>query len=168
MVIVHLLVNENLLKAEFAFNQAESGNIIELCREYLLVLAEYRRELHKLRETPEMRLQQQSALARELTGQVKRAIRSAVEITTREHNEIKALLESFTAISGYQAADTFNRLKYKGFDDWTLRANAVYPQSRAENERMNMEEAVEAASQLRREEYVAHKLRLRNEPKAAV
>lgn len=159
MLIVKLLVNEKLLEAEVALNQADSGNIIELCRDYIRVLSEYREELYKLRGIPEINLKQPSLLARELSGHVRKAIRSAVEITTRERNETEMLLESFTSISGYEAIDTFNRLKYKGFDNWELGANSIHPQdSDSEgSERLTIQEAVDAASILRREAYILYR-----------
>ena len=157
MLIVELLVNENLLKAEFALNQANSGNIIELCRNYLQMLNEYRDELYKLRSSPEISLQQSTPLARELTEQVRKAIRSAIEITTRERNKTESLLESFTSISGYEAIDTFNRLKYKGFDNWELGANSIRSGDNGSSGQMTMQEAVDTASLLRREAYITHK-----------
>lgn len=163
MLIVKLLVNEKLLNAEIALNRADSGNIIELCKAYLSVLTEYRDELYKLRGTPEINLKQSSKLARELTEQVRKAIRSAVEITTRERNETENLLESFTVISGYEAVETFNELKYKGFDSWELWSGGTRLKDDAENEkRMTMEETVETASLLRREAYLAQKTALSN------
>lgn len=157
MLMVKLLVNENLLNAETALNRAESGNLIELCRKYLLLLNEYRDELYKLRSSPEINLQQQtSPLARELTEQVRKAIRSAVEITTRERNQTEHLLESLTAISGYEAAETFNQLKYKGFDNWEMRSSGVRVNG-DQGELMTIEEAVAQASLLRCDEYTANK-----------
>ncbi len=157
MLIVQLLVNENLLNAEIALNRAESTNLVELCRNYLQKLTEYRDELYKLRSSPEIRLEKQaSPLARELTEQVRKAIRSALEITTRERNQTEHLLESLTAISGYEAADTFNQLKYKGFVNWEMRPSGV--QAKGDNDGlMTIHEAVELASVLRCEEYVTHK-----------
>jgi hypothetical protein len=156
MLIVQLLVNENLLKAEAALNRAESGNIIELCRNYLLLLNEYREELFKLRSAPEINLQQSTTLARELTEQVRKAIRSAIEITTRERNHTENLLESLTAISGYEAAETFNRLRYKGFDNWEMRSSGVRVGG-DDGELLTIQEAVEKAGFLRREEYITNK-----------
>ncbi|HSK72183.1 MAG TPA: hypothetical protein VK892_10840, partial [Pyrinomonadaceae bacterium] len=147
MLITELLVNEDLLRAEYNLNQADSSNIIELCRNYLSLLTEYRNELYKLRGTEEINLQQASALGRELTEQVRKAIRTAVEITTRERNQTESLLESFTSISGYEAVNTFNQLEYKGFADWELRANEVRLKNDTNNERLTVQEAVETASQ---------------------
>jgi|SRR5215203_1353053 len=157
MLIIELLVNENLIKAESALNRANSGNIVELCREYLQILTEYREELYKLRGVPEINLEQPSSLARELVDQVRKAVRSAVEITTRERNQTELLLTSFTSISGYEVVNTFNRLKYKGFDNWELKANSVNSQNNGGFEQIAMQEAIDAASLLRRESYIADK-----------
>ena len=157
MLIVKLLVNEKLLEAEVALNQADSGNIIELGRAYLQILNEYREELYKLRGIPEINLKQPSPLARELTEQVRKAIRAAVEITTRERNQTEMLLESFTSLSGYDAIDTFNRLRFKGVDNWELGANAIHSKKSAGNEQLTIQEAVDTASMLRREAYIIHR-----------
>lgn len=157
MLIIQLLVNENLLNAEIALNRAESENLVDHCRKYLQLLTEYRDELYKLRSSPEISLQKQtSPLARELTEQVRKAIRSALEITTRERNQTEHLLESLTAITGYEAADTLNQLKYKGFVNWEMRSSGV--QAKGDNDGlMTIHEAVELAGKLRCEEYVTHK-----------
>jgi len=157
MLIIELLVNENLIKAESALNGANSDNLIELCREYLRVLTEYRDELYKLRGVPEINLEQPSPLARELVEQVRKTIRSAIEITTRERNRMELLLTSFTSISGYEVVNTFNRLKYKGFDNWELKANSVNSQNNGGFEQIAIQEAIDAASLLRRESYLADK-----------
>lgn len=157
MLIIEMLVNENLIKAEAALNGADSGNIVELCREYLRILTEYRAELYKLRGIPEINLEQTSALARELVDQARKAIRCAVEITTRERNRTEILLDSFTTISGYEAVITFNQLKYKGFDNWELKASVVYSRNNGGFEQITMPEAIKAASLLRRESYIRDK-----------
>lgn len=157
MLFVNLLVNENLLKAEYAFNQADSGNIIELCRKYLSLLTKYRDELFKLRGTPEINQAPLTPLAQELTEQVRKAIRAAVEITTRERNNVESLIKSFTAISGYEAIETFNQLKYKGFDTWELRSGGARLAGSLDDQLITVQESVETAGRLRREEYVAHK-----------
>jgi hypothetical protein len=157
MLIVNLLVNEELLKAEYALNQANSGNIVELSRKYLAVLIDFRAELYKLRSAPEINQSPLTALARELTEQVRKVIRSAIEITTRERNNTELLLESFTAISGYEAIRTFNELKYKGFETWELRAGGARLKGSVGDQPISVQEAVETASLLRREAYVKEK-----------
>ena len=156
MLIIELLVNEKLIKAEFALNKANKGNIVELCREYLQILTEYRDELQKLRGLPETTLPQ-SSLARELVEQVRKSIRTAIEITTRERNKTELLVKSFTSISGYEAAETFNRLQYRGFDNWELKANSVNSQNHGGFDQIAMQEAIETASLLRREAYITSK-----------
>lgn len=151
------MLNDNLLQAEQAMKKATCDNIIELCENYLLLLNEYRDELYKFRGTPEINLQESSPLARELIDQTRKAIRSAVEMTTRERNEIERLLDSFTLISGYDAVKTFNQLEYKGFSEWELRANEVRLKTDINNERLTLQEAVETASLLRREAYIKYK-----------
>jgi 2,4-dienoyl-CoA reductase-like NADH-dependent reductase (Old Yellow Enzyme family) len=157
MLIIEMLFNENLIKAEFALNQANSDNIVELCREYLQILTEYREDLYKLRGSPDVHLQQSSRLASELVEQVRKAIRSTVEITTLKRNQTELLLESFISISGCEAVETFNRLKYRGFDNWQLRANSVNSQNNEGFDQIALREAVETASLLRREAYINDK-----------
>lgn len=157
MLITNLLVSENLLQAERALKKATCDNIIELCEKYLLRLNEYRDELYKFRGTPEINLQASSSFARELVDQTRKAIRSAIETTARERNEIESLLRSFTAISGYDAVKTFNQLEYKGFSEWELRANQVRLKTDTNNEHFTIQEAVETASLLRRQAYVDYK-----------
>ena len=157
MLIIQLLVNENLLNAEIALSRSESSNLIEQCRIYLRLLTEYRDELYKLRSSPEISPQQQtSPLARELTDQVRKAVRSALEITTRERNQTEHLLESLTAITGYEAADTFNYLKYKGFANWEMRSSGVRATGDSDA-LLTIQEAVEQAAILRCAEYVERK-----------
>lgn len=152
-----MLINEKLNKAESDLSRANSGNIIELCRDYLQTLTEYREDLYKLRGSPEINLQQPSALARELIEQFRKAVRTAVETATIKRHQTERLLRSFTAISGYEAVNTFNHLYYQGFDDWELRANSVYPRQRGIQEKITISEAVDAASLLRCEAYVTNK-----------
>ena len=157
MLTIDMPVNKNVIKAQSALSRANSGNIVKLCREYLQTLTEYRAELYKFREIPEINLKQPSELDRELVEQMRKAIRSAVETTTRERNQTEILLDSFITISGYDAVNTFNRLKYKGFDNWELKSGAVYSRNNGGFEQIAMQEAIEAASLLRRESYVRDK-----------
>ena len=126
MKIINLLINERLLKAELAVNEATSDDIIELCRTYLDLLAGYRDHLRGLRNIPEINLTQASTLGRELVEQARKAVRDSVEITVREHNRASALLESFTSITNRQAAETFNVLKYREADNWEASSLGVH------------------------------------------
>lgn len=145
--------------ARRALDRATSDNVVELCQRYLALLAEYRAELYKLPHTHGI-YQWSGAFPGEDVGDVRRAVRAAIENVTRERNGTEALLRSFTAVSGYEAVETLNRQKYEGHDDWELRAGGVtrYSGDRA-GERMTVMEAVALASLLRREEHVARRRR---------
>ncbi|MGC2238899.1 MAG: hypothetical protein WA584_22275 [Pyrinomonadaceae bacterium] len=157
MTIINFLINESLIDAELALGKATSDNIVELCRNYLKLLTEYRDQLYDLRGMPEINIKQ-SSLGRELIEQARKAVRAAVEITVRERNETESLLESFTTINGHEAAETFNQLKYKGSDGWEMRAGGVRFKNGVDDKPMPVQEAVDLAGQLRRDAYVANKI----------
>jgi hypothetical protein len=158
MLMINLPVNENLLNGERKLKRATCENIIELCEKYLQLLNEYRDELYKFRGTSEINLRQSLPLARELVEQKRSAIRTELETIARKRNETESLLQSFTSINGYEAVKTFNRLEYKGFSSWELRANEVRPRHDDNNERMTIREAVDTASLLRREAYIVYQV----------
>jgi hypothetical protein len=150
-----LLINEDLLKAELALAGANINNVIELGRDYLKHLAEYRDQLFNLRGIPEIDLAQTSQLGRELINQARKAIRSAIELTVSEHNRVEDLLTSFTSINGTGAAETFNRLKFKGGTKWESTSTGVRLRG---GEVLTIQKAVEVAELLRREAYITHKI----------
>jgi hypothetical protein len=141
--------------ARHALDGATSGNVVELCKQYLALLAEYRSELYKLPDTLGIK-QWSGACLWEDVGNVRKVVRAAIENVTRERNGTEALLLSFISVSGYEAVKTLNRRKHKGHDDWELRAGgvALYRGDLA-GERMTVLEAVALAGLLRREEHVA-------------
>lgn len=150
-----VLVNESMTAAEMGLKTATTENIIERCREYLKKLLEYRNRLYDLRGTEELNLNQSSPVVRELVAQTRKAVLTALRHSVDQVNETEALLRSFTEITGYQAAETFNHLKYQGFSKWELRAGGLRPIDRPKNKVIPVKEAVETASLLRREAYVA-------------
>ena len=135
------LLEEKLRASKQALNTATSENIIEQCKQHLALLAEYRNQLYKLRDLPEV--------------PDREAIRAAVETTTRERNTTQVLLLSFTTISGYEAVEIFNQRSYEGHDDWELRASGVRFHGGDNRDLMTIQEAVDLASLLRRKDYVA-------------
>ena len=142
-------------RARRALDAATSGNIVELCQKYLALLSEYRAELYKLPDTLGINQWSGSFLWEDVGG-VRNALRAAIENTVRERNGTESLLRSFTSVSGYEAVETLNRQKYKGHDDWELRAGGVARfRSDIAEEWMTVLEAVDTASLLRREEHVA-------------
>jgi hypothetical protein len=162
MTIINLPTNEHLKKAELALSQANSDNIIELCRNYLLQLNTYRDELCQLQNMPEINLNQRSSIKRELIEQSRKAIRSTLEFMVSERNKTQSLLDSLTSISGYQAAATFNQLKYKGFDNWEMQSSGIRLKDTNDDEFMTIQQAVETAGNLRREAYLEHKVTFYN------
>ncbi|HEV2913764.1 MAG TPA: hypothetical protein VGX92_10845 [Pyrinomonadaceae bacterium] len=143
--------------ARHALESATGENISEFCKQYLALLAEYRSELYKLPGTPGINLWSESPLSSEDIDKTRKAVRVAIEKTTQERNRTAALLRSLTAVSGYEAVETLNRRKYKGHDNWELRAGGVGFSGGGDGDRMTIQEAVETTSMVRREEYIAQK-----------
>lgn len=156
MKIINLLINEDVLKAELALEKASPDNVVELGKSYLAKLKEYREQLHELGGIPEISFAQQSKLGRELIEQSRKAVRSAIEVTTNERNRVESLMDSFTLINGWDAAATFNRLRHKDSSNWELAGSEVRIASNGE--RLSVEDAVATAGRLRREAYVKDKV----------
>lgn len=157
MKIIELIINEDIVEAELAFAMANSGDIVELCRNYLFCLSRYRDQLLALKEIPEIDLREPSSFNRELTDQARKAVRSAMEEMTKKRTYFNALLTSFVAISGYEAAITMNAVRFKGFDNWEVYSGGVRLKGGREDTRLKMDEAVKAASLLRREAWLENK-----------
>lgn len=151
--MLYPVLEEKLLQARDALDRAASESIIELCKQYLALIDEYRGELHRLPRTTDLNTQSKSFTSLKEIYDTRKEVRAAIEKTTKERNRAEALLLSLTAVSGYEATATLNRLRYQGHDDWELRAGGVRWGDHTNNG-MTVQEAVEAASLLRREEYV--------------
>ena len=147
-------LEQKLHASRQAVNRATSETIVRQCKEYLALLADYRSQLYELQGTPGLNEQSTSA---SLTEEVpdRKTIREAIESTTRERNKTQLLLLSFTTVSGYEAVEIFNQRKYEGHDDWELRASGVKFRGGDDGDLMTIQEAVDLAGILRREDYVA-------------
>jgi hypothetical protein len=147
-------LEQRLQASEHALNRATSESIVEQCKQYLALLAEYRGRLYELQGTPV----RQHSTSPSLTAEVpdRTTIREAIERTTRERNRTQLLLLSLTTVSGYEAVEIFNQRKYEGHDDWELRASGVKFRGGDDTDLMTIQEAVDLAGLLRREDYVAH------------
>lgn len=148
-------LEERLHNARAALDEATSENIIELCKQYLVLLADYRTELYKLPDKLNLNQRSGTSSTQADVDGTRKVVRAAIEHTTLERQWAEALILSFTAISGYGAVETFNRQRYKGHDDWELSAGGVSFRDGAGVQRMPIQEAVETASLLRREEHIA-------------
>ena len=146
-------LEKKLQASKLAVNRATRETIIEQCKAYLALLAEYRSGLFEL-EVPGIRPQSAStSLMTEVLD--RKVIREAIETTTHERNRTQILLLSFTTVSGYEAVEIFNERKYQGHEDWELQASGVRFRGRDNSNLMTIREAVDLASLLRRDDYVA-------------
>jgi len=151
-LMIHPKLEENLEHARNALKRASVENIIDLGKRYLALLAEYRSQLFELNGKPDVRQPPaSSSTPKELA--IRKAIRAAIENATRERNRTEMLLLSITTISGYEAVEIFNTRKFTGHADWELRASGV--KSTGTADLMTIQEAVDIAGMLQREEYVA-------------
>ena len=146
-------LEQRLQASQHALNRATSESIVEQCKQYLALLAEYRGRLFELQGTPVSQPPACPSLSEEVPD--RKTIRKAIERTTRERNRTQLLLLSFTTVSGYEAVEIFNRRKYEGHDDWELRASGVRFRGGDDSDLMTIQEAVDLAGMLRREGHVA-------------
>ena len=147
-------LEQRLQASKQAVNRATSESIVEQCKQYLALLAEYRGRLFEFQGTRAVTQQPASpSLSEEIPD--RKTIRAAIESTTRERHKTQLLLLSFTTVSGYEAVEIFNQRKYEGHDDWELRASGVKFRGGDDTDLMTIQEAVDLAGMLRREDYVA-------------
>jgi len=147
-------LERDLKESKTALHKANRDNIVDQCKRYLTLLDEYRLRLYDLAPgTGQLPSANSIPTLAEIPD--RKAIREAIEITTRERNTTQVLLMSFTTVSGYEAVEIFNERKYQGHDDWELRASGVKFQGGGALDLMTIQEAVQLASVLRREDYVA-------------
>jgi hypothetical protein len=147
-------LEQRLQASKQAVNSATSESIVKQCKEYLALLADYRTQLYELQGTPGPNEQSTSPSLCEGVPD-RKTIREAIERTTRERNRTQLLLLSFTTISGYEAVEIFNQRNYGGHDDWELRASGVKFRGGDNSDLMTVQEAVDLASLLRREDHLA-------------
>ena len=146
-------LEQRLQASKQAVNRATSESIVKQCKDYLALLAEYRNQLYEL-QTPGLNQQSASpSLSEEVPD--RKTIREAIERTTQERNRTQLLLLSFTTVSGYEAVEIFNQRNYGGHDDWELRASGVKFRGGDNSDLMTVQEAVDLASLLRREDHLA-------------
>lgn len=147
-------LEKRLQASKQAVNRATSESIVEQCKQYLGILAEYRSQLFELQGT--FGVSQQTASPSQ-TEEVpdRETVRKAIESTTRERNRTQMLLFSLTTVSGYEAVEIFNERKYEGHDDWELRASGIKFRGGGDDDLMTVQEAVGLAGMLRREDHIA-------------
>jgi len=147
-------LEQRLQASKQALNRATSESLVAQCKQYLALLAEYRGRLYELQGVPAVSQQPDSPSLTEEAPD-RKTIREAIERTTRERNRTQLLLLSFTTVSGYEAVEIFNQRKYEGHDDWELRASGVKFSGGDDSDLMTIQEAVDLAGMLRREDHVS-------------
>ena len=152
--MLDLQLEQKLEASKYALDRATSDNVVERCKHYLALLVDYR---HRLYELQDVTIGPRRSISTSVSEEVpkRKTIREAIEKTTRERNRTQLLVLSFTTLSGYEAVEIFNRRNYGGHDDWELRASGVKFRGGENSDLMTVQEAVDLASLLRREDHVA-------------
>lgn len=153
--MLHPEMEGKLRDARRALDEATSENIVALCQQYLALLDAYRAELYKLPDSLDLDLRAATPSSREGVIVNRSAVRAAIETTTRERESTESLLHYFTVVSGHEAVETLNRLRHEGRDDWKRNAGGARHGGGSDENRMSVQEVVDAAGRLRREEHVA-------------
>ena len=146
-------LQEKLDHARHALDGATSESIVELCKRYLELLADCREQLYELANSGYLQGLAASSPT-DLAG-ARKTFRAAIEKATQERNRTELLLLSITTVSAYEAVEMLNRRGYEGHSDWELRASGVKSTSGSAQDLMTIQEAVDLASLLRREDHVA-------------
>ena len=141
-------VEEKIRASKHLLDGADSENIIERCKQYLALLDKYRALLYELRKP---------ASPDSTPGKFndRNVLRAAIETTTSERNRVQRLLLSFTTVSAYEAVDVFNGRNYQGHDNWELRASGIKFPGGGVSDLMTIQDAVDLASLLRRQDHIA-------------
>lgn len=153
--MIYPQLEEQLSHARHDLRLATSENIIYLCKHYLALLSEYRSKLYELQGTPGIDQQSASSTSPQDVSDARKAVRAAIENTTKERNGTEMLLLSITTVSGYEAVEIFNSRNYEGHNDWELRSSGVKFSGGTGRDLLTIQEAVDIAGLLRREELVA-------------
>ena len=151
MNIVRSLDNEQLTRAEADMQAGTPDDVVAHAEEYLRLLDAHLTRLRDHKGVPRVADAGQSPFARELVEQVRGAVRASIEHVTSERNRIESLIASFTMVTGWSAAETFNLLGYRNACDWELIGTRVRSASKGAD--MSVTDAVTEAKRLRREAY---------------
>ena len=145
---------ERLDHARHALDEATSENLVELCKQYLEVLSDYREQLYELANSGFLQESTSSSSKQDLAS-ARKSFRAAIEKATHERNHTEMLLLSITKVSGYEAVEVLNQRNYEGHNDWELRASGVKSSGSSAHDLMTIQEAVDLVCLLRREDHVA-------------
>jgi hypothetical protein len=147
---------EKLDHARHALDGATGENIVERCKQYLEVLADYREQLYELANSGF--LQESASSTKGNLAGARKSFRVAIENATHERNRTEMLLLSITKVSGYEAVEVLNQRNYEGHSDWELRASGVKSNANSAHDQMTIQEAVDLVCLLRREDHTAQNM----------
>ena len=151
MNIVRSIVNDQLTRAEADIRAGSPDDVVAHAEEYLRLLDAHLVRLRDHKGVPRVADAGHSPFARELVEQIRGAVRASIEHVTSERNRIESLIASFTMVTAWSAAETFNLLAYRNACDWELIGTRVRSVSKGAD--MSVMDAVLEAKRLRREAY---------------
>jgi hypothetical protein len=139
-----------LINAHHAFETSAAENLIDSGEKYLELLEEY---ISKLHSPPGRYAQPASPSASKAVADLRELIQSSIDQSEKERARVDALLNSLEEMTVGEAVETFNRLNYRGLNSWEVRINEITDDRNIHH--MSFQDAVDAASLLLCEEYVA-------------
>lgn len=151
MKLLSLLIDHEVLKAEIELEDATAEDVLERAKVYFALLCAFRRQLRAFTQMSAMRVTTNVGPAERPVD----PIATAIEVVESEVIRVERLIASFTTISAWEAAQIFNRVNYRGSNEWEAAANEV--RTAFGTERMPAESAIEEAGLLLREEYAAER-----------
>src|SRR5687767_9143593 len=125
MKVIGFPVNKPLRQADDEMRKGTPDDVVEHAEAYLRLLEEHMNGLRKVKWDPSNGQVAQSSMAREITYQIRSAVRCEIEGTTSERNRVGTLIESFTMVSGWSAVETFNLHNFRNACDWELVGTGV-------------------------------------------
>ena len=152
---LNLLIDHEVLKAEIELEDASAEDVIERAKVYFALLCAFRRQLQTFTRLSVVRGLKTSNGGAGPKERPVDPIATALDVVESEVIRVDCLIDSFTTISAWEAAQIFNRVQYRGSSEWETAANEV--RTVIGTERMPAENAIEEAGMLLREEYASER-----------
>ena len=152
---LNLLIDHAVLKAEIELEDATAEDVIERAKVYFALLCAFRRQLQTFTQLSVRRAPMHLNGGPGTKDRPVDPIATALEVVESELIRVDRLIDSFTTISAWEAAQIFNRVQYRGSSEWEAAANEV--RTVIGTERIPAESAIEEAGMLLREEYASER-----------
>jgi hypothetical protein len=147
------LLEERLQHAKNSIDNATGANIIEQCDKYLILLNKLRYELYKIRGDFEIDLRSMSLTERREVEKSRKHVRAELVKIIQELNLTTVLLNKLTDSNSLEVAETLNRQNYLGHNNWEFVEGKITFDNCPAGEELDMRTAVNAAVQLRCDEF---------------